>query len=272
MSTWTRSPRPCASPPGRRDLRLWGTTPSSKLGEYRTRAASASDAFKPVLPGLSGILRPRIPTRAGTATRCRLRIAIPATSISSDTTTRDITQSNSGNRLPPGRGPLIGPYLDNCGFFSLENGGGAHFHVAMLANMTYPFTEAESGTASPQDLKQILIRSTNVLGYKPQPRNLMRLTGEMICEHYDVIRCFDFLNHVENMRPFAEVAMNSKTNIFEPAISLSWAKGFDVPHYLGVVRGDRRHGRPGGGVTQEKGRTPSSSASRTWPGSARRCS
>ncbi|MFW5792627.1 MAG: biotin/lipoyl-containing protein, partial [Desulfohalobiaceae bacterium] len=153
-----------------------------------------------------------------------------------DTTTRDITQSNSGNRFRLAEDRLIGPYLDNCGFFSLENGGGAHFHVAMMANMTYPFTEAlEWNRFAPKSLKQILIRSTNVLGYKPQPRNLMRLTGEMICEHYDVIRCFDFLNHIENMRPFAEVALASPSNIFEPAISLSWAKGFDVDHYMTVV-------------------------------------
>jgi len=154
----------------------------------------------------------------------------------SDTTTRDITQSNSGNRFRLAEDRIIGPYLDRCGFFSLENGGGAHFHVAMLANMTYPFTEArEWNQFAPTTLKQILIRSTNVLGYKPQPRNLMRLTGEMICEHYDVIRCFDFLNHIENMRPFAEVVLNSKKHVFEPALSLSWAKGFDVPHYLGVA-------------------------------------
>jgi len=57
----------------------------------------------------------------------------------------------------------------------------------------------------------------------------------MINEHYDVIRCFDFLNHIENMRPFAEVALNSEANIFEPAISLSWAKGFDVARYLEVT-------------------------------------
>ncbi|HWQ10063.1 MAG TPA: hypothetical protein VN436_13175, partial [Holophaga sp.] len=88
---------------------------------------------------------------------------------------------------------------------------------------------------APKTLKQILIRSTNVLGYKPQPKNLMRLTGEMICENYDIIRCFDFLNHIENMLPFAEVAMNSGGNVFQPAISLSWAKGFDVPHYMGVL-------------------------------------
>jgi pyruvate carboxylase len=153
-----------------------------------------------------------------------------------DTTARDITQSNSGNRFRLAEDELMGPYLDNCGFFALENGGGAHFHVAMMANMTYPFTEAERWNRfAPKTHKLILIRSTNILGYKPQPRNLMRLTGEMICEHYDIIRCFDFLNHIENMRPFAEVAMNSGSNIFEPAISLSWAKGFDVDHYMGVL-------------------------------------
>jgi len=153
-----------------------------------------------------------------------------------DTTTRDITQSNSGNRFRLAEDEMIGPYLDKCGFFSLENGGGAHFHVAMLANMTYPFTEGKMWNEfAPQTLKQILIRSTNVLGYKPQSRNLMQRTGEMICEHYDVVRCFDFLNHVENMRPFAEVVLNSKTNIFEPAISLSYAKGFDVKRYMVVT-------------------------------------
>ncbi len=154
----------------------------------------------------------------------------------SDTTTRDITQSNSGNRFRLGEDRMVGPYLDRSGFFSLENGGGAHFHVAMLANMTYPFTEAQMWNEfAPRSLKQILIRSTNVLGYKPQPKSVMRHTGEMICEHYDVIRCFDFLNHIENMRPFAEIVLNSTRNIFQPAISLSYAKGFDEDRYLKVT-------------------------------------
>ncbi|MBS3754707.1 MAG: pyruvate carboxylase [Desulfobacterales bacterium] len=153
-----------------------------------------------------------------------------------DTTTRDITQSNSGNRLRLAEDRLVGPYLDRCGFFSLENGGGAHFHVAMLANMTYPFTEAAQWNEfAPNSLKQILIRSTNVLGYKPQPRSMMEKTGEMICAHYDVIRCFDFLNHIENMRPFAEIVLNDNACIFEPAISLSYAPGFTVAHYLAVA-------------------------------------
>ncbi|MBI5520808.1 MAG: pyruvate carboxylase [Desulfovibrio sp.] len=217
-----------------------GYNPYVSLGEYRGRADKRLGRFQLVkAPDTAdATFEPRI-------TRAMKRDAIldalredRAKDIIHfcDTTTRDITQSNSGNRFRLAEDRIIGPSLDKCGFFSLENGGGAHFHVAMLANMTYPFTEAkEWNQFAPGTLKQILIRSTNVLGYKPQPKNLMRLTGEMICEHYDVIRCFDFLNHVENMRPFAEVVLHSDKHIFEPALSMSWAKGFDVPHYLEVT-------------------------------------
>jgi len=150
-----------------------------------------------------------------------------------DTTCRDATQSNTGNRFRLAEDQLIGPYLDGCGFFSLENGGGAHFHVAMMANMTYPFREAAAWNRfAPKTLKQILVRSTNVLGYSPQPKNIMQLTCEAICEHYHIIRCFDFLNHADNMRPMADVVMNRTDVVFQPSISLSWAQGFDVPHYL----------------------------------------
>jgi pyruvate carboxylase len=213
-----------------------GYNPFVQLGEYRGRADKRLGRFHPVLPEIAPGHRqknsyPRWDRKA-LLDQVRDSDHIHFT----DTTCRDITQSNSGNRFRLAEDRLIGPYLDQCGFFSLENGGGAHFHVAMLANMTYPFTEAEEWNRfAPETPKQILIRSTNVLGYKPQPVNLMQLTGEMICAHYDIIRCFDFLNHIENMRPFAQVALASPRNVFEPAVSLSWAKGFDVPHYVSVV-------------------------------------
>ncbi len=153
-----------------------------------------------------------------------------------DTTTRDTTQSNTGNRFRVAEDALIGPYLDQCGFFSLENGGGAHFHVAMMANMTYPFTEAAQWNRfAPYTLKQILVRSTNVLGYTPQPRNLMRRTAEMICDHYHVVRCFDFLNHIENMRPLAQAVLERSDVVFQPALSMSWAKGFDTDYYMSAA-------------------------------------
>ncbi|MFH0925266.1 MAG: pyruvate carboxylase [bacterium] len=212
-----------------------GYNPFVELGSYRGKSDRRLGRIEPVLPP-KDFEDYHYPYPKGDRKAILDYIRDSGYIHFTDTTTRDITQSNSGNRFRLAEDMLIGPYLDHCGFFSLENGGGAHFHVAMMANMTYPFTEAkEWNQFAPNTLKQILIRSTNILGYKPQPKNLMKLTGEMICEHYDIIRCFDFLNHIDNMRPFAEVVLNSESNIFEPAISLSWTKGFDVPHYLNVL-------------------------------------
>ena len=153
-----------------------------------------------------------------------------------NTTPRDITQSETGNRFRLFSDRLIGPLIDRCGYASIENGGGAHYHVAMLGCMTDPWEEAADWNKfAPNTQKLILIRSTNVLGYAPQSREVMKRTGEMIVKHYHVIRCFDFLNHIENMAPFAEIVLKIENRIFQPAISLSWAQGFDVPHYLGVL-------------------------------------
>lgn len=153
-----------------------------------------------------------------------------------NTTPRDITQSETGNRFRLFSDRLIGPLIDRCGYVSIENGGGAHYHVAMLGCMTDPWEEAAGWNKfAPNTQKLILIRSTNVLGYAPQSREVMKRTGEIIVKHYHVIRCFDFLNHIENMAPFAEIVLKMENRIFEPAISLSWAQGFDVPHYLCVL-------------------------------------
>ena len=214
-----------------------GYNPFLQLGEYRSATTPELGVFDPVLPVIPSSTR-RQPSPYPHGDRLALLDYVRDSGRVhfTDTTARDFTQSNSGNRFRLAEDRLIGPYLDNVGYFSLENGGGAHFHVAMMANMTYPFREAsEWNSFAPKTHKQLLVRSTNVLGYTPQPRNLMRLTGEMICDHYSVVRCFDFLNHVENMRPIAEVVMSRKDVVFEPALSLSWAKGFDVPHYLGVT-------------------------------------
>lgn len=235
------------------EISAHGFNPHVALGEYRGREDKRLGSFKPILPEIKACKNAQPPYPRGDR-QAMLDFVRDSDFIHfTDTTTRDITQSNSGNRFRLAEDRIIGPYLDECGFFSLENGGGAHFHVAMLANMTYPFTEAaEWNDFAPKTAKQVLIRSTNVLGYKPQPRNLMIKTGEMICEHYDIIRSFDFLNHIENMRAFAEVALDSNKNIFEPAISLSYAKGFDTKHYLKVTNEIIRMCASVAGVSKKK--------------------
>ncbi len=215
-----------------------GYNPHVQLGEYRTFDTPRMPNFEPVLPNISRQVRMTKSLYPMGDRKALLDYVRDSNKVHfTDTTTRDFTQSNSGNRFRLAEDKLVGPYLDNCQFFSLENGGGAHFHVAMMANMTYPFSEAKAwNTFAPKTLKQILVRSTNVLGYSPQPRNLMKRTCEMICENYHIIRCFDFLNDIRNMRPMAEVVLGRDDVVFEPALSLSISKGFDVDHYLDVTK------------------------------------
>ncbi|MDL2207858.1 pyruvate carboxylase, partial [Desulfovibrio sp. OttesenSCG-928-M16] len=214
-----------------------GFNPFVQLGEYRTSCTPRLPRHDVVLPEIAPTTL-RLPSPyPRNDSQALLDFIRDSNSVHfCDTTCRDNTQSNSGNRFRLAEDLLIVPYLDNCNFFSLETGGGAHFHVNMMANMTSPFYEArELNRIAPKTMKQILIRSTNVLGYKPQPKNLMRITAEKICEDYHVIRCFDFLNHTDNMRPFAEVALNTRGVVFQPAISLTPGRGFTVDHYLGVA-------------------------------------
>ena len=151
-----------------------------------------------------------------------------------DTTCRDITQSNSSNRMRLAEDKIIGPYLDQCGFLSLETGGGAHFHMNIRANMTSPLREAcEWKQFAPRTLQQVLVRSTNLLGYKPQSKTIMEKMGTRLCELYDIIRCFDFLNYAENMEPLAEVVLKREDVIFEPALAISVVgEHYSVAHYL----------------------------------------
>ena len=214
-----------------------GHNPFVQLGEYRTRATPRLPRYEVVRPDIPPTTQ-RLPSPYPRNDKRELLSYVRDSGYVHfcDTTCRDNTQSNSGNRFRLAEDLLLVPYLDNCNFFSLETGGGAHFHVNMMANMTSPFYEAkEMNRVAPKTMKQILIRSTNVLGYKPQPKNLMRAVAEKICEDYHIIRCFDFLNHVENMKPFAEVALNTEGVVFQPALSLTYGRGFDADHYLDVT-------------------------------------
>lgn len=153
-----------------------------------------------------------------------------------NTTPRDITQSDSSNRVRLYDDRLYGPLIDQCGYAMIENAGGAHYHVNMIGNMTDPWHEAAQWNVfAPHTPKLILTRSTNLLGYAPQGREVMHRTIELIVKHFHVVRCFDFLNHIENMVPLAEVVLQSEHNIFAPAISFSWAEGFTVAHYGEVL-------------------------------------
>ncbi|MDR1084369.1 MAG: pyruvate carboxylase [Deltaproteobacteria bacterium] len=220
------------------EISAHGHNPFIQLGRYRSADTPRLGRFVPVLPRLSAeTAKTPNPYPKGDRRALLDYIRDSGAIHFSDTTCRDMTQSNSGNRFRLAEDALVGPYLDECGLFSLETGGGAHFHVAMMANMTYPFNEAAIWNQfAPKTSKQILVRSTNILGYKPQPAVLMRRTAELICQHFHVVRCFDFLNHAASMAPIAQVVLDDPRILFEPALSLSCGPGFTVKHYADAAK------------------------------------
>ncbi len=213
-----------------------GYNPYIGLGQYRKFEDSKLGAVCVPLPADDPDYRPPFDPNAPREVVLKFLRASPYVEFC-NTTPRDITQSNSGNRFRLYDDRRYGPIIDRCGYVNIENGGGAHYHVAMLGCLTDPWAEAEEWNRfAPHTQKLILIRSTNILGYGPQCREVMERTGQTIIKNYQVVRCFDFLNHIENMAPFAEIVLGSEKNIFQPAISFSYAEGFDRAHYLGVLQ------------------------------------
>lgn len=149
---------------------------------------------------------------------------------------RDTGQSDYKNRHTFSDLIRLAPLYEQAGYFSVEMHGGARFHQNMLSNMINPFEEAASwkerldGT-----LTQTLVRSTNVWGYRSYPRNVIREAVRAFLPTIDVWRCFDFLNHVSNMRPLAEEVLKGG-KLFQPAISFTQSSECTNEYYLKVAR------------------------------------
>ncbi|MEI3479339.1 MAG: hypothetical protein V8Q84_09860 [Bilophila sp.] len=157
-----------------------GYNPYVQLGEYRSHATprlppSGSRCCRPSPSAAQGAVP--LPARRP-AGAPRYAAGFSGRVHFTDTTARDVTQSNSGNRFRLAEDGSSGPILTTAASSRWKTAGGAHFHVAMMANMTYPFSEAlEWNKFAPKTLKQILIRSTNVLGYTPAAEKSHEVDG-----------------------------------------------------------------------------------------------
>lgn len=148
---------------------------------------------------------------------------------------RDTGQSDFKNRLT--FGDLIGlaPRYEDAGYFAVELHGGARFHQDLMQNKVDPFEETRAWKDTLRHtMTQTLIRSTNAFGYRAYPKNVLRKTVEAFLPTIDVWRCFDFLNHIENMVPVGETVL-AGGKIFQPAISYTESDDTTDEYYLGVT-------------------------------------
>lgn len=128
-----------------------------------------------------------------------------------ETVLRDAQQSLIATRMPFSDMEPILPKLDAAGYHSLECWGGATFDVCMRFLGEDPWERLRKLRAGlPNTKLQMLLRGQNILGYKHYPDDIVRRFVKKSVENgIDIIRVFDALNDVENLRVAIEAAVES---------------------------------------------------------------
>ena len=128
-----------------------------------------------------------------------------------ETVLRDAQQSLIATRMPFSEMEPILSKLDAAGYHSLECWGGATFDVCMRFLNEDPWERLRKLKAGlPNTKLQMLLRGQNILGYKHYPDDIVRrFVKAAVKNGIDIIRIFDALNDVDNLKVAIETAVES---------------------------------------------------------------
>jgi len=125
-----------------------------------------------------------------------------------DTTLRDAHQSLLATRMKTEDMLPIAEKMDRVGFHSVEVWGGATFDTCMRYLNEDPWERLDQlKKVFVRTPLQMLLRGQNLLGYKHYPDDVVEAFVKKAVEHgIDIIRIFDALNDLRNLRKAMEVA------------------------------------------------------------------
>ena len=128
-----------------------------------------------------------------------------------ETVLRDAGQSLIATRLPFDKMEPILSELDQAGYYSLECWGGATFDVCLRFLNEDPWERLRKlKAAMPNTKLQMLLRGQNILGYKHYSDDIVRrFVKASVRNGIDIIRIFDALNDVENLKVATEAAVEA---------------------------------------------------------------
>ena len=128
-----------------------------------------------------------------------------------ETVLRDANQSLIATRLPFEKFEPMLETIDKAGFYAAECWGGATFDVCLRYLNEDPWERLRKiRKAMPNTKLQMLLRGQNVLGYSHYPDDFVRLFVQKAVENgIDVIRIFDALNDVNNMKVAMEATVKA---------------------------------------------------------------
>ena len=154
-----------------------------------------------------------------------------------ETVLRDANQSLIATRLPFEKFEPMLKTIDKAGFYAAECWGGATFDVCLRYLNEDPWERLRKiRKAMPNTKLQMLLRGQNVLGYSHYPDDFVKLFVKKAVENgMDVIRIFDALNDVKNMKVAMETTVNSGA-IASGAISYTTSPVHTHKKYVEMVK------------------------------------
>ena len=128
-----------------------------------------------------------------------------------ETVLRDANQSLIATRLPFEKFKPMLETIDKAGYYAAECWGGATFDVCLRYLNEDPWERLRKiRKAMPNTKLQMLLRGQNVLGYSHYPDDFVKLFVQKAVENgIDVIRIFDALNDVNNLKVAMEATIKA---------------------------------------------------------------
>ena len=154
-----------------------------------------------------------------------------------ETILRDANQSLVATRLGYDQFEPILETIDKAGFYSVECWGGATFDVCLRFLNEDPWERLRKIRAKMPNTKlQMLLRGQNILGYKHYSDDVVRrFVRAAVRNGIDIIRIFDALNDLENLRVAVEETVNSGA-MASGAISYTTSPVHTLDKYVEMVK------------------------------------
>ncbi len=154
-----------------------------------------------------------------------------------ETVLRDANQSLIATRLPYDKFEPMLETIDKAGYYAAECWGGATFDVCLRYLNEDPWERLRKIRAKMPNTKlQMLLRGQNVLGYSHYPDDFVKLFVTKAVENgMDVIRIFDALNDVNNMKVAMEATVKAGA-IASGTISYTTSPVHTQEKYVAVVK------------------------------------
>ena len=154
-----------------------------------------------------------------------------------ETVLRDANQSLIATRLPYEKFEPILETIDKAGFYAAECWGGATFDVCLRYLNEDPWERLRKIRAKMPNTKlQMLLRGQNVLGYSHYPDDFVKLFVAKAVENgIDIIRIFDALNDVKNMKVAMEAAIKAGA-LASGTISYTTSPVHTLDNYVKMVK------------------------------------